>query len=782
MSENLVIVESPAKAKTISRFLGKDYVIKASMGHIRDLPKSKMGIDTAKNFEPTYEISEDKKKVISDLKKELKNHPKVWIATDEDREGEAIGWHLCHALKLDPEKVERIVFHEITKSAILHSLETPRKIDLNLVDAQQARRVLDRLVGYELSPLLWKKVRRGLSAGRVQSVAVRLIVEREREIREFDPQEYWKFTADFSQPDFIAELNKLDGKVIRPKDKPALINSAEKAEKLEKGLEGAEYKIASIDEKDGVMNPAPPFTTSTLQQEASRKLGYGVKQTMTIAQRLYEGNEVKIKGHTGGLITYMRTDSVNLSAEAQSQAREVITNLYGKEYSLENGRGYKTKSKGAQEAHEAIRPTNMSLVPDEIKSQFDDVKFWKLYKLIWERAVACQMAQAKVKRTTVKVEAESKGVGLCEFVAKGQVIEFDGFLRVYSEGKDEGDDNNDEENNSCLDKLLPKMPEGEVCDLKELTKEQCFTLPPPRYTEASLVKKLESEGIGRPSTYAPTISTIQTRGYIEKNEDKKLVPTDIAEVVTDFLVQHFGKVVDYKFTANIEEEFDVVAEGKKKWTEIMQDFYGEFHETVKEKDETVDRNEVLQAREIGIDPESGKPVSVRIGPFGPFAQIGTKDDAEKPKFASLLKGQSMQDITLEEALKLFDLPRTLGQDKDGNDVIVNRGRFGPYVKIKSNFYSIREDDPLEISLERALEIVQSEIERKEKMKIKIWEDEDISILDGRFGPYIKHDKKNYKLTKEQKEKAKDMTLEEVKEIIATTKPSGGGWKGRKKKA
>lgn len=783
MSENLVIVESPAKAKTISRFLGKEYVIKASMGHIRDLPKSKMGIDIQHDFAPDYEISEDKKKVIADLKKELKKHPKVWIATDEDREGEAIGWHLCYALKLDPEKVERIVFHEITKTAILKSLEHPRKIDLNLVDAQQARRVLDRLVGYELSPLLWKKVRRGLSAGRVQSVAVRLIVEREREIRDFDPQEYWKFTADFSQPDFQAELSKLDGKIIRPKDKPALIDSAEKAEKLEKGLKDAEYKIASIEEKDGVMNPAPPFTTSTLQQEASRKLGYGVKQTMVIAQKLYEGSEISIKGHTGGLITYMRTDSVNLSADAQAQARSVITDLYGKEYSLENGRGYKTKSKGAQEAHEAIRPTNLSLVPEDIKSQFDDLKLWKLYDLIWKRAVACQMAQAKVKRTTVKVEAESRGMGTCEFMAKGQVVEFEGFLKVYTEGKDEGEENNDEneDTGSVFDKMLPKMKEGEICDLRNLFKEQCFTLPPPRYTEASLVKKLESEGIGRPSTYAPTISTIQTRGYIEKNEDKKLVPTDIAEVVTDFLVQHFANVVDYKFTANVEEQFDTVAEGKKKWTEIMQDFYGEFHEAIVDKEKTVDRNEVLQARELGIDPESGKPVTVRIGPFGPFAQIGTKDDAEKPKFASLPKGKSMQDVTLEEALRLFDLPRTLGQDKDGNDVIVNRGRFGPYVKIGSNFYSIKEDDPTTISLEKALEVVQAEIERKAKMKIAVWEKEDIAILDGRFGPYIKHDGKNYKLTKEQKEKAREMTLEDAQEIIKTTKPSAGGWRGRKKK-
>lgn len=767
MSKNLVIVESPAKAKTISKFLGKDYDVRASMGHIRDLPKSNMGIDILNGFAPEYEISSDKKKVVSELKKLAKADAKVWIATDEDREGEAIGWHLCSALGLDCKTVDRIVFHEITKTAITKALETPRKIDENLVDAQQARRVLDRLVGYKLSPLLWKKIKTGLSAGRVQSVAVRLIVEREREIRAFDPKEFWKIKVDYNTPAFSAELKRMGGKDIYPKDKDSLLNNEEKAKKAVADLEKAEHKIASIESKDAKRNPAAPFTTSTLQQEASRKLGMSVKQTMMVAQKLYEGADIHVPHHEGGLITYMRTDSVNLSGQALAQASDLIKEKYGEKY--HQVRKYKTKAKGAQEAHEAIRPTNLGLTPDMVKNYVKDNNFYRLYKLIWDRTIASQMASAEYLRTVVKIEA-----GEYELEARGQIVKFDGFLKVYQEGYDDDEEGNPE------DKLLPEVKENQICDVKEIEPTQNFTKPPARYTEASLVKKLESEGIGRPSTYAPTIGTIMTRGYIEKNDSKQLVPTDIAEIVNDFLVDNFGKIVDYKFTANVEEDFDKVAEGKLKWAQMMENFYDGFEEEIKRIDENVSRADVAKERQLGIDPKSGKPVSVRFGAYGPFAQIGTKDDEEKPKYASLDAGMKLDEVTLEQALALFKFPRIVGQE-DGEDVKINKGRFGPYVQIGKEYFSIRdkEMDLGQMTLEQALEVVASERERKAKSRINVWENEDIAVLLGPYGAYIKHAKKNYKIIdKEEKENAKDITLERAKEIIA----AGPAKKAVKRKA
>lgn len=761
--KNLVIVESPAKAKTISRFLGKEYIIKASMGHIRDLPKNRTGVDVNNQFKPDYEISADKKRVIADLKKDLKLNPKIWIATDEDREGEAIGWHLCEALKIDAKTVDRIVFHEITKPAIEEALKNPRKIDLNLVDAQQARRILDRLVGYELSPLLWKKIKTGLSAGRVQSVAVRLIVEREREIREFKPEEYWKVNAVFKKPNLISELVKIDKKIIRPKNKPALINTAEKAQKIKKAMEDSkEYVINAVEKKDGKKQPSPPFTTSTLQQEASRKLGFSVKQTMMIAQRLYEGSDYNIPKHDGGLITYMRTDSLNLSKQAISQSQKVISEDFGEEYAEKNGRTFKTKAKGAQEAHEAIRPVNLDFRPAKLKSYLNSQEL-RLYKLIWERTIASQMQAARVKNTTIKIEAKTTE-GLCELQSKGQIIDFLGFLKVYNESLDE-----DSEMKNEKEKILPAVTKGEKCLLEGINTDQNFTTPPARYTEASLVKKLESEGIGRPSTYAPTISTIQSRGYVEKNEDKKLVPTDIAEIVNDFLVKHFPNIVDLKFTANVEEDFDEIASGKQKWNKLIKNFYDDFHKNIKIKEETITRAEVNKERKIGVDPKSGKDVTVKVGPYGPFAQIGSKEDEEKPRYAALEKGTKMDDLTLEEVLSLFKFPRVLGKTKKGQAILVNRGRFNPYVQIESNYYSIRDKDInlFSITKQQALEIVKSEEERKKKMQIKIWKEEDIQILNGPYGAYIKYNKKNYKIVdKTEKENAAEITLERAREIIA----------------
>ncbi|MFA9372625.1 MAG: type I DNA topoisomerase [Poseidonibacter sp.] len=747
--KNLVIVESPAKAKTISKFLGSDYVVMASMGHVRDLPKSKLGFDPEDNFKPKYLISTDKKKVIADLKKHINKDTTIYLAADEDREGEAIAWHLIPALKIENNPIKRIVFHEITKDAILKALENPRDVDQHLVDAQQARRILDRAVGYELSPLLWKKVRYGLSAGRVQSVAVKIIVDRENEIRAFEPEEYWKVKSEFVNPELKSELAKINGKVKK-------IKNEKEAKEIEASIKLGNFTLVDIEEKESKRNPAAPFTTSTLQQEASRKLGYSVKQTMIIAQQLYEGNVGNIPNHTGGLITYMRTDSLNLSAVATSAAKEVIEAQYGKEYALSKPRAYKSKAKGAQEAHEAIRPVNLALKPSEIRA-YVEASQYKLYSLIWKRTLATQMAAAQIANTTYKIQAGKDSE--YEFQTKGQRIIFAGFMKAYTEGSD-----NPESALDSTEKILPTIKKGTVLDLDKLELEQLFTKPPARYTEASLVKKLEAEGIGRPSTYAPTISTIQQREYVVKTEDKKLTPTPTGEIVNSFLSDHFSDIINLGFTAKIEEEFDEIAEGNIAWEQVMQDFYGNFKKTIDEKEESVNKEDYLQIREIGTDPKSGKPMSARVGRFGPFVQIGTKDDEEKPLFVAIPKHLNMDTITMDEALFLFTLPRVVGQTSDGEDIKANIGRFGPYLQVKTSYYSLKTDDPYTIELPRALEVIQELKEAKEKATIKVFEKEKIHVLIGRYGAYIKQGRKNFKIPKGKV--AEDLTLEECEEIIA----------------
>ena len=746
--KNLVIVESEAKEKTISKFLGSDFTVMASMGHVRDLPKSSLGFDPEDNIKPKYIVTADKKKVISDLKKQISKDTTIYLAADEDIEGEAIAWHLIPALKIEKNPIKRIVFHEITKDAILKALENPRDVDQNLVDAQQARRILDRAVGYELSPLLWKKVRYGLSAGRVQSVAVRIIVDRENEIRAFIPEEYWKIKADFINPELKKKKKKINGKNVK-------IENEEQALKIEASLKQGTYKLVDIEEKESTRNPAAPFTTSTLQQEASRKLGLSVKQTMVVAQQLYEGNVGNIPNHTGGLITYMRTDSLNLSTVATTAAKAVIEEEYGKEYSLSKPRVYTSKAKGAQEAHEAIRPVNLALKPSEIKPYVDSMQY-KLYSLIWKRTLATQMAVAKIANTTYKIEAGRDKE--CEFQVKGQRILFAGFMKAYTEGSD-----NPEAALDSTEKILPNIEIGKVLELEKLESEQKFTQPPARYTEASLVKKLESEGIGRPSTYAPTISTIQAREYVTKTEDKKLIPTPTGEVVNSFLVDHFSGIVDLGFTAKIEEEFDEIAMGRIAWEQVMKDFYGNFKKTIDEKESSISKEDYLQVREVGIDPKSGKPVSARVGRFGPFVQIGTKDDEEKPKFVAIPEHLNMDTITLDEALFLFTLPRTVGKTENGEEIKANIGRFGPYLQVKTKFYSLKTDDPYTVDLNRALEIIKETDEAKEKSTIKTFEKEKIQILVGQYGPYIKQGRKNFKIPKNVE--AENLTLEDCLEII-----------------
>jgi len=763
--KNLVIVESPAKAKTISKFLGSDYKVMASMGHVRDLPKSKLGFDPSDNFKPQYLISTDKRKVIADLKKEITKDTVIYLAADEDREGEAIAWHLIPALKVEKNPLKRIVFHEITKGAILEALANPREVNQNLVDAQQARRILDRAVGYELSPLLWKKVRYGLSAGRVQSVAVKIIVDRENEIRAFIPEEFWKIKSDFINPELKAELAKINGKVKKVK------NEAE-AKAIESSINQGNFELASIEESESKRNPAAPFTTSTLQQEASRKLGFSVKQTMIVAQQLYEGNIQNIPNHTGGLITYMRTDSLNLSQVATSAAKEVIEREYGKDFSLSKPRVYKSKAKGAQEAHEAIRPVDLSLRPRDIKGYVDNAQY-KLYSLIWKRTLATQMQVAKIANTTYKISAGKNKE--YEFQVKGQRIIFPGFMKVYTEGSD-----NPESALDSSEKILPTIKEGTILELEKLELEQNFTKPPARYTEASLVKKLESEGIGRPSTYAPTISTIQAREYVSKTEDKKLIPTPTGEIVNSFLNDHFPEIVDLGFTARVEEEFDEIAEGNVAWQHVMQEFYGDFKKSIEEKEESVNKEDYLQIREIGIDPKSGKPISARVGRFGPFIQIGTKDDEEKPLFVAIPDHLNMDTITLDEALFLFTLPRVVGKTAAGEEIKANIGRFGPYLQIKTKYYSLKEDDPYKIELPRALEIIKQIDEEKAKATIKNFEKEKIQVLIGRYGPYIKQGRKNFKIPKGKE--AEDLTLEECLEIIENDPKNKGTKKTVAKKS
>jgi DNA topoisomerase-1 len=735
MAKNLVIVESPTKAKTLSRFLGKDYEIKSSFGHIRDLPKKGgVGVDIKKGFEPTYEVAPDKLDIVKELKKEAKGKT-VWLASDEDREGEAIAWHIAYVLGLDPKKTKRIVFHEITEHAILAAIEKPRTIDMKLVDAQQARRILDRLVGYELSPVLWKKVRAGLSAGRVQSVAVRLIVEREREIRDFKPESSFKLTAVFKAGK--AELNaELIGKLAnKDKAKDFLVDAKK-----------AKYKVLSIEQKPGKRSPGAPFTTSTLQQEAARKLGYSVRQTMTLAQRLYE------HGH----ITYMRTDSMNLSQLAIDASKKYITEKYGEKY-LET-RQYHTKSKGAQEAHEAIRPTHVGSL-----SAGADAQQKKLYELIWKRTVASQMAAANVDKTEVTIGMSNRKEKL---LAVGEVLTFDGFIKVYGGGKD--------------DRILPEVTEGQELDLLSMDALQNFTKPHGRFSEASLVRKLEELGIGRPSTYAPTIGTIQSREYVEKKdlegeqrellevtlekgkiEEKtqtvtvgadrgKLVPTPLAEIVTDFLVKYFGEILDYDFTASAEKELDDIAEGELTWKQMLEKFYKGFHPLV-EKSEDASRAEASQQRKLGKDPKTGDIVYARFGRFGPMLQLGETPDkkdkeAPKPKFAPMPAEATLESVTLEEALPMFNLPRVVGKTAGGEEIIADIGRFGPYVKVGNTFVSIKDQDPLKISEHEARLAINAKAKRERERVIATWDK--IQVLNGPYGPYVSDGKNNARIPKE----------------------------------
>ena len=781
MQKNLVIVESPAKAKTIEKFLGKDYKVMSSYGHIRDLKTKEFSIDIEHDYAPQYVIPADKKKLVSELKSEAKSAEQVWLASHEDREGEAISWHLYEVLGLKPENTKRIVFHEITKNAILHAIETPRDININLVNAQQARRVLDRIVGFELSPILWRKVKPALSAGRVQSVAVRLIVEREREINEFVSEAAFRVIANFILPDgttvLKAELNR------RLKDK-------KEVEAFLESCKNASFTIDDITTKPIKKSPAPPFTTSTLQQEAARKLGYSVSQTMMIAQRLYES----------GLITYMRTDSVNLSDLALGTAKEAIFETYGEKYY--KFRQYHTKSKGAQEAHEAIRPTYISNVEAGSSSQEK-----KLYELIRKRTIACQMADAELERTTISVGISGQTE---RFVAVGEVISFEGFLQVYMESND--DDTEKEQENG----LLPPVKLHETLSLKDIVATERFTQRPPRYTEASLVRRLEELGIGRPSTYAPTIQTIQNREYVVKGDKEgveraytvvslskgkieeaektetvgadrnKLMPTDIGTVVNDFLMEYFPDVLDYNFTASVEKEFDSVAEGELVWTKAIDKFYKIFHPIV-EATAAVKTEHKVGERELGIDPKSGNPVFVKIGRYGPVVQIGAAhaDDKEapKPQFASLMKGQSIDTITLEEALKLFDLPRTVGE-YEGKVMVAAVGRFGPFIRHDGKFVSIPKDlNPLTITAEEAIALIEGKRVKDEQRFIKKFEeDPEMEILKGRFGPYISYQKANYRIPKTVTDPT-ILTLEDCKKIIAEAGEKPAAKKTtRKKKA
>ena len=754
MSENLVIVESPAKARTIEKFLGKGYTVKSSFGHIRDLKKKGLGIDIENGFLPQYEISSDKKKTVSELKTAAGKADTVWLASDEDREGEAIAWHLAETLSLDPEKTRRIVFHEITKNAILDAIENPRDIDMNLVKAQQARRVLDRLVGFELSPILWKKIQPKLSAGRVQSVALRLIVDREREISAFEAKPYFRvegvFYAEGSKKPIHATLDRK-------------FDTEDEARAFLERCRGEEFHIASVDKREARRSPAPPFTTSTLQQEAARKLGYSVSQTMSIAQRLYEA----------GLITYMRTDSMNLSTLALGTTKEVVTRLYGAPYA--KTRNYHTHTKGAQEAHEAIRPTYVSNL--DIEGTATEKR---LYNLIWKRTVACQMADAVVEKTDVEI----RGSRIAEkFLASGEQILFDGFLKVYIEGRD------DEESENLT--VLPTLGEGQLLNCNQISAIQKYTQHLPRYSEASLVKKLEELGIGRPSTYASTVSTLITRGYIIKGdkpgldqevcqldlrdgqitrsvrhektgaEKKKLLPENIGIVVTDFLAANFADILDYGFTAQVEESFDKVAKGRLSWDKVISDFYGPFH---KEVDGSLqDQEHTRSERLIGYDPVSGKPISARIGRFGPLLQKGTSDDPDK-QFVSLRKGQLIETITLEDALQLFALPRVVGHYGDA-EITTAIGRFGPYVKYDGHFVSLAKgQDPYTLTEEQAIALIEESRNKETKKVIADFTDAGIQILNGRYGPYLKKGKENYRIPKKQD--AASLTLEDCLAIIS----------------
>lgn len=777
MAKNLVIVESPAKAKTIEGFLGSEFTVKSCYGHIRDLAKEHNGVDIENGFKPIYEVPDDKKQVVSELKKLAKLAETVWLASDEDREGEAISWHLAEVLGLDHSKTKRIVFHEITKPAILKAIENPRIINQDLVNAQQARRILDRIVGFELSPVLWKKVKPSLSAGRVQSVAVRLIVEREREITEFNSDSAYRVIAIFhdkkENKQFKAEL-------------PNRFKTEAEAKAFLEACKGADFNVDKVETKPGKRTPAAPFTTSTLQQEASRKLGFSVAQTMAVAQKLYEA------GH----ITYMRTDSVNLSELALNAAKDEIEKAYGKEFS--KTRKYTTKTASAQEAHEAIRPTYF-----DKHSIAGDGSDRRLYDLIWKRAIASQMSDAALEKTVIHIAIGSSTATEKEFLASGEVIKFEGFLKVYLEGTDD-------ENEDADDGLLPDVKAGDMLQMERITATEKFTRAAPRYTEASLVKKLEELGIGRPSTYAPTISTIQKRGYVVKEdrlgrernyqelilqnakvetstlventgaEKSKLFPTDIGSLVNDFLVEHFDGIMDYSFTANVEKEFDEIAEGLKSWTDMLTKFYGPFHKTV---DKTIDEaDRVTGERELGMHPVSGLPITVRMGRYGPFAQIASPSEEEKPTYASLRAGQSMETLTLEEALDLFKMPRMIGEF-EGTEMKVAIGRFGPYVQHQKAFYSIpKEDDPYQINQERAIEVILAKRKADAEKLIKVFdEDTELQLLNGRWGPYLKKGKDNFKIPKARHEDAIKITYEEALDFIEKSAAAPKGRRGKAKK-
>ena len=768
MQENLVIVESPAKAKTIEKFLGEDFKVMSSYGHIRDLKKKELSVDLD-TLEANYEIPEEKKKVVSELKKNAKAAKKVWLASDEDREGEAISWHLCEVLGLDEAKTSRIVFHEITKPAILAAIQNPRHLDMNLVNAQQARRVLDRLVGFRLSPVLWRKVKPALSAGRVQSVAVRLIVEREREIQAFKSEPYYRINAIFAATSEDGTKNEVKAELNKR------FSTHEEALVFLEQCKTASFKISSIARKPLKRTPAPPFTTSTLQQEAARKLGFTVSQTMMVAQRLYEA----------GRITYMRTDSVNLSSLAISTTKKEIERLYGTEYS--QTRKYHTSSKGAQEAHEAIRPTDMSAHNIDGTSQEK-----RLYDLIWKRTAASQMADAKIDKTTVSIaifDTEGHEAADLQFVATGEVITFDGFLKVYRESTD------DENENEDTSHALPAMNEGQLLERRSIVSTERYSMGPSRYTEASLGHKLEELGIGRPSTYAPTISTIQQREYVQKGEKKgeertytvdtlqalkitsknkkemagadkgKLIPTDIGIVVNDFLMENFPDIMDYNFTAKVEQEFDKISEGKAKWNTAMKDFYKHFEPEVESVMNARSEHKAGE-RELGVDPKTNKPVFVKIGRFGPVVQIGTADDTDKPRFAQIPTDKSMETLTLDDALELFKLPRTVGQF-EGTDVVIGAGRFGPYIMHNKKYVSLpKEEDPLTVSLDTAIRLIETKRLQDAQRHLKQFdEDPKLEVMNGRYGPYIAYDGKNYRIPKAMHERAAELTYEECQDIM-----------------
>ncbi len=780
MSKNLVIVESPAKARTIEKYLGKDFQVLASYGHVRDLVPKEGAVDPDADFAMKYQLIEKNEKHIEKIAKSITKASTLYLATDPDREGEAISWHVYEVLKerglLEDKQVSRVVFHEITKRAIQDAIDHPRELSEQLVNAQQARRALDFLVGFNLSPLLWKKVRRGLSAGRVQSPALRLIVEREDEISAFKPREYWTIgaAAKHDENELTARLALFEGEKVEQftftdestvRSAESAINEAATAGgELEPGL----LTVANVEKKQRRRNPAAPFTTSTLQQEASRKLGFSAQKTMMVAQRLYEG--IDVGDGSVGLITYMRTDSVTVAAEALGEIRELITDRYGEENLPEEARQYTTKAKNAQEAHEAVRPTSVTRLPEDLKPHLEKDQF-RLYELIWKRTVACQMSPALFDTVGLDLASGRDTDSLIRFRATGSVLVKPGFMTVYQEGQDDNAQTDQ-------DRILPPLKAGDELLLQEIVSEQHFTEPPPRYSEATLVKALEEYGIGRPSTYASIISTLRNREYVEM-ESRRFIPTDVGKVVNRFLTQYFARYVDYEFTAQLENALDEISRGESEWLPLLRDFWTPFHELIEHTETSVTREEASQARILGTDKKSGRPISVRMGRYGAFVQIGTREDEEKPLFAGLRPGQKMDEITLEEALDLFKLPRALGETPDGEPVSASIGRFGPYVRYGDKYVSIRGDDPYTIGLERALELIEEKKIEDANRIIQDFADDGIQVLNGRYGPYVTDGNKNAKIPKDRE--PKDLTLEECKELIANA-PERRGRRGAKKKA